>query len=118
MNNDSIQELWHAYEQAWSDVPAAERERLLERSVTQDCYFANPVTEGSGRSALASTIKAFQMQSPGAYLTTHTLITHHQQLLAAWTIYSQEGVAMLSGHNTARYTDEGQMTHIAGFWTV
>ena len=114
---DSIQETWDTYGRAWANVSAAERERLLRQSVIEDCYFASPVMEAHGRQELASMIEAFQTQSPGASITTHTLIVHHHQLLAAWTIHSKEGVVILSGHSTAHYNAEGRLTHLTGFWT-
>ena len=116
MNTDTIQETWDAYGRAWADVSAAERESLLRQTVTEDCYFANPVVEGHSRQELTSTIEAFQTQSPGASITTHTLIVHHHQLLAAWTIYGKEGAVILSGHSTACYNEKGRLTHLAGFW--
>ena len=115
---DTIQETWDAYGRAWADVSAAEREHLLRQTVTEDCDFASPAAEAHGRQELASIIEAFQTQSPGASITTHTLIVHHHQLLAAWTIYSKEGAVILSGHSSARYDAEGRLTHLAGFWTT
>ena len=61
-------------------------------------------------------IKAFQTQPPGASITTHTLIVHHHQSLAAWTIRSKEGAVVLNGHSTARCDEDGRLTHLAGFW--
>lgn len=116
MNTNTIQETWDAYGRAWADVSAAERESLLRQTVTGDCEFASPVAEGHNRQELTSTIEAFQTQSPGATITTHTLIVHHQQLLAAWTIYSKEGTAILSGHSTASYNEQNRLTRLTGFW--
>ena len=118
MHTDTIQQTWSTYERAWADVSAAERESLLRQSVTEDCHFATPVAEGHGRQELTGMLEAFQTQSPGAYVTTHTLTVHHRQSLAAWTIHSKEGVVILHGHTTARYGEEGCLTHLAGFWTA
>ena len=116
MTVDEIRQLWDTYEQAWSDVAPQAREQLLAESLADDCTFANPLAEGQGLEELRAGIEAFQQQSPGATIKTHTLLTHHDQLLAAWTIFDRQETEFLKGDSTARFNAAGRLTQLSGFW--
>lgn len=113
-----IQQTWKTYQDAWADIPTAQRQSLLARSVAEDCTFTSPDSEGRGLATLAPHIEAFQQQYPGASFITHTLIAHHAQLLAEWTMYNKDGSEFLKGTSYARFNADGLLTHLAGFWQL
>lgn len=39
---DEVKNFGDFYERGWADVSAAERDDLLQQSLTEDCYFRQP----------------------------------------------------------------------------
>jgi hypothetical protein len=109
---------WNTYQDAWADISLIERQALLARVVTDDCTFQSPSGEGQGREALLTHIDAFQTQFPGASFRTHTILSHHAQALAEWVMYDKEGSEFLPGRSYARFTDDGRISHLVGFWQL
>jgi len=103
---------------AWADIATDEQEHLLRQSVTDDVAFTNPVGEGEGFGNLVEHIGQFQKQFPGAYFKNSQLLTHHGQLLAEWTMYNKNGSEFLTGQSYARFSEQGRLTHLAGFFKV
>ena len=107
---------WKTYQDAWANVSDAERQRLLEESVADDCTFTSPVGQGKGRGQLTAHIEQFQQQFPGATFKTHTLLDQHAQALAEWIMYDKTGAEYLPGKSYARFHPDGRLVHLAGFW--
>ena len=119
MTNDSLQQLWKSYLDAYADIPAAERERLLRQSVADDIVFSNPTgEEGQGFGNLVEHVSQFQKTNPGGYFTNNELFTHHHQLLSEWTMHKKDGSTLATAHTYARFNDQGLLTHTTGFWKV
>jgi hypothetical protein len=118
MNTDKLQQLWKTYLDAYSDVPADERERLLRQSVSDDVVFTGPKEEDQGFDKLVEHIGQFQKKSPGAYFVSSKLLTQHGQLLSEWTLYKKDGTKIATGHTYARLNDQGRLAHLAGFFQV
>ena len=118
MTTDTLQQTWKAYLDAYADLAADERERLLRQSVADDVVFTNPTGEGQGFGNLVEHIKQFQKKSPGAYFKGNKLLTHHGQLLSEWTMYSNDGSEIMTAHTYARINEQGRLTHVAGFFKV
>jgi len=113
---DTLQQTWKTYQDAWADIAVAERERLLRQVVIRDIVFTSQAAEGQGFSNLVTHIAEFQKQFPGAYFKSNKLFTHHGQLLSEWTMYNKDGSEFLTGHSYARFNEQGILTHLAGFW--
>jgi len=119
MTDDTLQQLWKSYLDAYADIPAAERERLLRQSVVDDIVFSNPTgDEGRGFGNLVEHVSQFQKKNPGGYFTSNKLFHHHDQLLSEWTMYKKDGSALVTAHTYARFNEQGRLTHTAGFWKV
>jgi hypothetical protein len=74
MNTDKLQQLWKCYLDAYSDIPADERERLLKQSVSDDVIFTGPREDDQGFDKLVEHIGQFQKKSPGAYFESNKLL--------------------------------------------
>ena len=118
MNTEALQQLWKSYLDAYSDVPANERERLLRQSVTDDVVFTGPQENDKGFDKLVQHIGQFQKKSPGAYFESNNLLTQHGQLLSEWTLHKKDGTKIATGHTYARLNEQGRLTHLAGFFQV
>ena len=119
MNIDTLQQLWKSYLDAYGDVPAAERERLLKQSAADDIVFSNPTgEEARGLETLVEHVGQFQKKNPGGYFKGNKLLSHHGQLLSEWTMHKKDGAEIATGHTYARFNEQGRLTHAAGFWKV
>ena len=119
MTHDVLQQLWKSYLDAFGDVPAAERERLLRRSVADDIVFSNPTGEESrGLESLIQHVGEFQKKNPGGSFKGNQLLAHHGQLLSEWTMHKKDGTPLAVGHTYARFDAQGRLTHTTGFWQV
>ena len=116
MTNETLQQVWKTYQDAWADIAVDERERLLRQSVTDDVTFNSPLYEGQGLGNLVKHMEQFQERAPGAHFKSNKLLTQHDQLLSEWTMYKKDGSEFLTSHSYARFNDQGRLTHLAGFW--
>ncbi|WP_446741719.1 hypothetical protein [Silvibacterium acidisoli] len=119
MTDETLHRLWNTYQHAWSDVPAEERDRLLRSSLAQDVAFTSPDSDDRGIDRMVATITEFQSQFNGCYFRSTLLRQQHGQLLAAWTMFDRNDVALVNGHSYARFDEQqGRITHLAGFWKL
>lgn len=118
MTTKDIEKIWNAYQDAWADIPAEERERLLRQSCAEEVAFTNPLAEGKSLEALIQHVGEFQPQYPGAYFKTHQIISQHGQFLASWTLMNKDGSEFQGGHSYARFSEQGKVTYLAGFFTT
>ena len=118
MTDQTHELIWKTYQDAWADIPAAERQQLLHQSVAQDCTFTSPTSDGKGLQELTATIEQFQKQFPGATFQTHKMIQHHQQALAEWIMYDKQGIEFLAGKSYARLNSDNRLFALVGFWEL
>ena len=118
MSNHTHEAQWEKYTAAWGAITPEERRNLLDQSVSANCCFADPDTEGSGLEAFTAHIENFQKQYPGAYFETRRFIEHHGQSVADWMMHNKDGSDFLPGTSVARYGEDGTLTNVAGFWKL
>ncbi|MGV2290758.1 hypothetical protein AAHK20_18730 [Trinickia sp. YCB016] len=116
MNQDTIEQLWKSYLDAYADIAVADRERLLRQSVTDDIVFSSPALEDQGFANLVEHTSHFQQRFPGAYFKPHRLLFHHGQLLADVGLCNKEGGEFRSAQIFARFNEQGRLTHVTGFF--
>ena len=116
MTDERVEEVWKSYQDAWADIPHAERERLLRRSVTEDVSFTSVAGKGQGIEELIPHIEQFQTQFPGASFRSKQLIVQNGQLFSLWTMYGKDNAELLTGYSYARLNEHEHLTHLAGFW--
>ncbi len=119
MTDEALQHLWKTYQDAWADISPEEREQLLRASLASDVAFTSPDSDEHGIDRMITTITAFQARFTGGYFRSTLLRQQHDQLLAAWTMFDRDDVALVNGHSYARFDEQqGRLTHLAGFWKV
>jgi|SRR5450631_1435796 hypothetical protein len=116
MNQSSLQQVYASYLNAYGDIAADERERLIRQSVTNDVISINPEGESHGIDDLIKHIEQFQEQNPGAHFKSNKLIAHHGQFLSEWTMYGQDGSAVATAHTYGRSTEQGFISYLIGFF--
>lgn len=110
------EEQWNAYMLAFATDIAAERERLLQQSVSDDVTFTNPGGSGKSCAALAAHIADFRTKMPGMYFDTDKIYVTHGELLAVWSMYRPDHTKIVTGYNFVRLDDGGRFSYMAGFF--
>lgn len=116
MKTETLEQCWSLYMAAFGTVSHEQRERLLEKSVSEDVVFTNPGGEGNSRAGLNSHIEKFQSVNPGAYFTTDKVYAQHDKLLAVWSMYKGDGTRVATGYNFVRSDRDGRLSYMVGFF--
>ncbi len=116
MTNDTLQQTYNSYLDAYNDIAVDERGRLLRQSVTDDVVFTNPSGESQGFGKLMEHIEEFQKQRKGASFKSNKLLAHHGQFLSEWTMYDKDGSALATAHTYGRFNEQGLLTYLIGFF--
>lgn len=116
MTNDALAIQWNAYLLAFGPVEDAERDRLLEQSVSEDVVFTNPGGDGETRLGLTAHIEDFRRKMPGMYFGTDKLFLHHNEVLAVWSMYKADHTKVATGYNFVRLDAAGRFSYMAGFF--
>jgi hypothetical protein len=116
MSTETLEQRWSEYMAAFGTVAEDERERLLERSVSEDVIFTNPGGEGKSRAGLSAHIATFQKGNPGAYFSTEKVYAQTDKLLVVWSIYKRDGTKVATGYNFVTPDRDGRFNYMAGFF--
>ena len=119
MTDETLQQLWKTYQDAWSAISPKERDQLLQSSLATDVAFTSPDSDERGIDRMIATIEAFQSQCAGYYFRSTLLRQQHGQMISAWTMFDGNGIPMVNGHSYARFDEQqGRLTYLAGFWKL
>jgi len=116
MHNEACLATWKAYQAAWSDISALERQNLLTRNVAEDCVLTDPTSQCHGHAELIARIAQSQQRFPGASFQNDTFTDHHAQALIHWTMRDGNGNAFVQGTSYVRFGEDGRLTHMTGFF--
>lgn len=105
-----------AYLGAWNAADASERTALLERSVTDDVVFIDPMAGIQGRDALAAHIARMREAFPDVGFESGGEPDHHNQFVRApWVAVRGEEV-VLRGLDIDEVAPDGRLSRIVGFF--
>ena len=106
-----------AYDAAWNESDAAERARLLARSLTEDAELVDPSGRFQGRQAVNERIAGFSDRFPGARVTiTSGIDEHHGFARYAWTISAADGDAILEGIDIVERGEDNRLRRVVMFF--
>ena len=118
MPNKAYRTIWATYQAAWEDVGSAERQDLLNKSVSDNCVYTDPQGQAHSRAELIAYIEGFRQAMPGYTFKNHTFLDHHAQSLAGWILYDANGAEVQPGSSWAHYGEDGRITKVSGFFDV
>jgi SnoaL-like domain len=116
MTKDAVQQVWTSYLEAYGNVSAEDRLRLLTKSVSDDVLSTNPGDETQGLERLVAHVEQFQQRLPGSYFTINSLKFHHEQVLTEWTLYKADGTAVTTAHTYGVFNNQGRLKKLIGFF--
>ncbi len=116
MTTKAYEHTWATYQSAWRDIADDERRQLLERAVSEDCTYSDPVGSTSGREELIAYIEQFHVTYPGSTFDNHKLLDHHGEAIATWTRLQADGSSAGDGNSYAHFGEDGRLVRIVGFF--
>lgn len=112
-----LTEVLDEYLGAWNEVDPAVRAQLLERTVSDDVLFVDPMGRAEGRDALAAHIAAVRTQFPEvSYGPSGEVDEHNGFLRQAWVARGKDGMIVLRGLDVDDVGPDGRLTRIIGFF--
>ena len=116
MTKGAVEQVWKNYLEAYGNLPAQDRQRLLAASVSNDVVSINPRDETQGLENLVVHVEQFQKLLPSSYFKMNSLKLHHEQALIEWTLYKADGTAVTTAHTYGVLNDEGRLKKLIGFF--
>jgi SnoaL-like domain len=112
-----LDEVLAAYDAAWNEADAAERERLIARALTEDAELVDPSGRFQGRPAINERIARFGDRFPGARVTiTSGVDEHHGFARYAWTIGGPDGHEILEGIDVIERGEDDRLRRVVMFF--
>jgi SnoaL-like domain len=112
-----LDEVLAAYDAAWNESDAAERGRLLARSLTEDGELVDPSGRFQGRQAVNQRIAGFGGRFPGARVMITSGIDEHNGFARyAWTISAADGATVLEGIDIVERGEDNRLRRVVMFF--
>jgi len=117
MANAAYRSTFETYQSAWSlHISPAERQRRLDMSVAEDCFYTDPGSACHGYAELIAKIEDSNQRFPGASFRIDRFLDHHAQALFSWTMFDGQGNEFVTGASYVRFGADGRLTHLTGFF--
>lgn len=105
------------YDRAWNTSDGAERRRLLDEALTEDCDLVEPRGRYAGRAAIVERINGFTDRFPGAKVEITSKLDEHNGFgRYSWEIHDREGTEVLRGIDVVERTEDGRLRRIVMFF--
>jgi len=105
------------YARAWLEPDRTAGRALLERCWAVDGVYCDPLSEVTGRDALADLLGGFQAEQPGARLELVSGVDEHDGYLRfGWRLLAPDGAVALEGTDFGELDDDGALRRIIGFF--
>lgn len=105
------------YDQAWNSSELAERQRLLEAALTDNCEMLEPRGRVAGRQAILERISGFSDRFPGARVDITTNVDEHNGFARyGWRIVDRDGTVLLDGIDVVQRGADGRLCKVVMFF--
>ncbi len=105
------------YDQAWNSSELAERQRLLEAALTDDCEMLEPRGRFAGREAILERISGFSERFAGARVEITTNVDEHNGFgRYGWRIVDRDGALLLDGIDIVQRAADGRLSKVVMFF--
>lgn len=117
-NMNELENLVDAYCEGWSSASAAERERLIRETLTEDATYSDPRTSVLTLSSLIEHIARIQRARPGAKVRrTSAIESHHGVARFSWDVQLPDGTTMVEGVDFIELSAAGtRISRVVGFF--
>lgn len=109
-------EAFDHYWMMWNESDLTNVRHHLDRAVTEDFIFCDPVEHHVGRDALEANVTTFRTKYPDAVFELASSVdTHHNRYRYRWD-FSLRGKVFVEGLDIATVSDSGLIERIDGFF--
>jgi hypothetical protein len=106
------------YWRMWNETDPSAVRAHLERAVSPDFVFCDPLHHHIGRDALEANVRRFRNDHPrAAFVIGSGVDHHHNRCRYAWAL-TVRGRAFVTGLDVATIGDDGLIERIDGFFGV
>jgi hypothetical protein len=113
--SDPRVKIYETYLSAWSNIPDAERERLLRESLSEGIVFTNPLNTRRGRAEVVEHLQVFQRRSPGGSFRLNEMLGWERHGIATWQLVDAQGKPGFWGYDVLAFDDQGRIESILLF---
>jgi len=113
---DDIPEVMQHYLRMWNE-PDLDKIRVhVDRAVSEDCWWVDPMHAHTGRDALEANVRGFREAYPTAALGLGSNVdSHNQRHRYEWAIYTDDGLLM-RGMDVMTVGEDGLINRVDGFF--
>ncbi len=113
---DDTPEAMRHYLRMWNE-PDPDRIRAhLDKAVTDDCLWVDPLHSHRGRDALEQNVRGFRSDYPGAVLGLASNVDgHHDRYRYEWAIHV-DGEPLIAGFDVVTFAENGLIERVDGFF--
>lgn len=115
MSRFSLEAFDHYWEM-WNARDVAQVRGRLERAVTDDFVFCDPIHFHVGRDALEANVREFRADQPDAEFVLASGVDHHHNRYRYRWDFTRNGRVLVEGFDVATVSDGGLIERIDGFF--
>lgn len=108
----SLERAVDAYVAAWNEADPAERRRLLDEAVSDDCAFVGPTGTFTGRDALERLIAALRERLPGGSIVRLERDRDDAPASFRWQVLDADGATVMEGTDVVDAAKDGRLGRI------
>lgn len=113
----SVDPIIQMYDEAWNTSDVAERRRLLDEALTEDCELVEPRGRFCGRDAIIDRITGFAERFPGATVDITSKVDEHNGVgRYGWKIVNRDGSELLRGIDVVERATDGRLRRVVMFF--
>ena len=113
---DGMPEAMQHYLQMWNETDPDHIRAHLDKAVTHDCLWVDPIHCHTGRDALEENVRGFRSDYPDAVLgLTSNVDGHHGRYRYEWAIHVG-GEPFITGFDVATFAENGLIDRVDGFF--
>jgi hypothetical protein len=116
MSTEKQLENWNTWQAAWADIPAEQRQSMLEKSIAPEVMYTDPDSVSHGFEEITAKIVKAQENFPGCTFRQEKFHAHHRQAISEWTMLNGEGQPIFIGVSYAQFADDDRLTSMIGFF--
>jgi len=105
-----------AYFEAWNEEDESERERLLQRSLSEEVELVDPLGRWRGWGGISDRIARYHASAPGTKVAPRSGVDAHNDVERyAWKIVDSTGTEVMEGLDVAERDGDGRLRRILMF---
>lgn len=116
--NINHEKTWETYTSSWQIESPDAKKALFEQCLNFECEYNDPLVKTKGWDELLVYMHDFHEKIPGGHFVTTYFLSHNNQSIAKWIMKSGNGAVMGEGISYGKYSSEGVLVSMTGFFEL